>query len=359
MQQEEIFMSWWERFSIGAAERGWLSDSLIRKGIRTLLQQRLNELNQTYQGPEESQKKVFQQFVEEVSSSPIAVSTSEANQQHYEVPSSFFQWVLGTHLKYSSALWDKGASTLTEAEENMLDTVCQRAKIEDGMNILDLGCGWGSLSLWMARKFPNSQILGISNSQSQQDFIKSRCKDLDISNLKLEKCDINDFKTTKTWDRIVSIEMLEHVRNHRGLFKSMKEWVTPTGLMFIHVFCHHRYPYLFEDQGDHNWMGRYFFTGGMMPSCNYLTDCQDHWKIQDKWTVNGTNYQKTADAWLANTDARKQDIIPLFSKVYGDQDAQKWFHRWRLFFLACSELFGYKNGKEWLVGHYLFGSQDK
>lgn len=328
---------------LSLAERGWLPTPLERAGIRGLLRQRIADL-----GDEKSEEHLIAKLLR----SPVALETNTANEQHYELPPEFFEIVLGPFLKYSSALWPDGVEELGEAEERMLEITCERADLADGQDILELGCGWGSLSLFMARRYPNSRIVVVSNSAPQRRFIEARAP----GNLSVITADMNDFTTEEKFDRVVSIEMFEHMRNYGELFKRIAGWQKPDGKLFVHVFCHKSRSYEFETEGAGNWMGRYFFTAGLMPSFDLLTRFDDLFELDERWPVSGKHYQLTAAAWRENIERNKHAVVKVFHKVYGS-DAKKWYHRWRLFFLACEELFGYRGGDEWLVGHYRFATR--
>ena len=334
---------------ISLIERGWVPDYLIRTGIRQLLRKRLfdekNNLNK---------KDHFNSFVSTLCSRPIAVDTSKANDQHYELPPTFFNLILGKYNKYSSCYWGDGATSLDEAEASSLKITCERAELSDDMDILELGCGWGSLSLWIAEKYPNSRITSISNSNQQREFINRAAKLKNLNNLTVVTCDINSFNAETKFDRVVSVEMFEHMQNYERLMENISSWLKINGKLFVHIFCHQRFAYFFSTEGSDNWMGRYFFTGGLMPSEDLLLKFQKNISLDNQWRWNGRHYKLTSNAWLKNMDREKINILPILEKVYGRNERNIWFQRWRIFFMACAELFGYNSGNQWLVAHYLF-----
>ena len=341
------------RSLIELVENGRIPDLLTRAGIRLLLLQRLRE--QAQEGPDQEWQAMMT-FVEEMRQSPIALHTQEANEQHYELPPRFFELVLGSHLKYSCCHFPEGVTELEHAEASMLTLTCERAQLQDGQQILELGCGWGSLSLWMAKHYPNSSILAVSNSRPQREFIESRAQELSLTNLSVQTCDMNDFTTEQHFDRVVSVEMFEHMRNWQSLLERISNWLKPEGKLFIHIFSHRRYAYAFSSEGDSNWMGRYFFTGGIMPSNDLLLYFQKDLLLEQHWVLSGVHYQRTADAWLQMMDSQKGEILQTFRDTYG-KDADVWFQRWRMFFLATSEVWGFRGGNEWLISHYLFNNR--
>jgi cyclopropane-fatty-acyl-phospholipid synthase len=333
-------------------EKNLLPDRLIRFGIRRLLAQRIRE--ETQPAPAARQAHLIG-YVADLKTRPIAEDTRAANAQHYEVPTPFYQYCLGKRLKYSGCLYPTGAETLDQAEEAMLGLYAERARLADGQAILELGCGWGSLSLYMAEKFPRAKITGVSNSKTQKEFIDAEARNRGLSNLRIITCDMNVFDLAPgRFDRVVSIEMFEHMKNYQRLLANVAHWLKPGGLLFVHIFTHSRFAYHFVSRGPGDWMSRYFFTGGQMPSHDLLGHFQDDLKLLSDWKVNGTHYQRTAEHWLQNMDRHKAEILPLFADTYGRDQAVKWWAYWRVFYMSCAELWGYRGGEEWLVSHYLF-----
>lgn len=336
---------------IRACEQRYIPDRLIRFGIRNLCKDRLHSLNRN--NPELCLENT-RHFIQQCNELPhLAEKTDEANEQHYELPTQFFKLVLGKYLKYSCCLYPDNTTTLSEAELLTLRLYEERADIHDGQSILDLGCGWGSLSLYLAKKYPKAAITAVSNSVTQREFITKQINTLQLNNLDVITCDVNHFSTDTQFDRIISVEMMEHVKNHHALFNKISSWLKPDGKLFVHIFCHLLASYPFIAVDDSDWMAKYFFTGGIMPADNQFLYCQDHLKLIDHWHLNGQNYERTANAWLNNLDKHRHEIVKLFTQTYG-LDAKIWLQRWRIFFMSCAELFGYANGSEWLVSHYLF-----
>jgi cyclopropane-fatty-acyl-phospholipid synthase len=331
---------------IDIAERGLVPDAVVRAGIRALLRQRLR---QARAAPADAK----QTLMREMSDSVIAENAADANEQHYEVPTAFFRLMLGPRLKYSACNWSSPNQSLGEAEEEMLRLTSARAGIEDGMKILDLGCGWGSLALWLGAHYPRCRVLAVSNSAEQRMHIEAETKRLQLSNVQAQTTDMNSFAPAYKFDRVVSVEMFEHMRNHKALLARLARWLEDEGQLFIHIFCHREYAYFFETDGDNDWMARHFFTGGMMPSVDLIPAVADDLSLARQWDVNGRHYQRTLHAWLARLDRNRSEAVQILRQTYGAQ-AKRQLFRWRLFLLACAELFGFNAGREWYVSHYLF-----
>ena len=331
-------------------DSGLVPEPLLRAGIRAICALRLRQ----ERGTIEHEQARHQAFVDELRGSAIAIATAAANAQHYEVPPAFFEAVLGPHLKYSSCYWPDGVTDLGGAEAAMLALTADRAGLADGQRVLDLGCGWGSLSLWAAARYPHSRITAISNSRPQRAFIEAAAARRGLTNLAVQTADVRTLELAAgSFDRVVSIEMFEHVRNYDRLLARIAHWLAPDGALFVHVFAHSRHAYPFEDAGRSDWMAREFFTGGLMPSAQLLHSFQRDLRITGEWHLAGTHYARTAEAWYANLMAHRRAILAILEAGYG-RDAGKRFERWRVFFLACAELFGYAGGREWIVAHYRF-----
>lgn len=341
---------------INWAERGWVPDWMIRIAIRELLRRRL--IAQSARIPEQSACN-HQRLMRELAGAPIAIDTDAANEQHYEVPAAFFKAVLGPHLKYSSGLWADGTHTLAESEAAMLEATCAFAGLADGQDVLELGCGWGSLSLWMAKHYPDSRITAVSNSNSQREFIEQQAAERGLGNLRVITCDVNALSLeSNAFDRVVSVEMFEHVRNYAQLMQRISDWLRPDGALFVHHFCHRFLAYPFVTAGHGDWMARYFFTGGLMPSADTLLHFQKDLVIDGRHLYSGRHYARTLRAWLDQMDASRAQVMPILKQAYGDE-AKLWWQRWRMFFMACEELFNYQQGNAWLVGHYRFVQRQK
>jgi len=332
-------------------KRDLLPDTVIRFGIRRLLEQRLRA--ETAPTPVE-QRRRLDAFAADLRIQPIAVNTQDSKAQHYEVPTAFYQRVLGPRLKYSCCWFERGNESLAEGEEAMLRLCAERAHLTDGQEILELGCGWGSLSLWLAERYPHSRITGVSHSRTQKEFIDAEARKRGFANLTIITCDMNDFDIgAGRFDRVVSIEMFEHMKNWPRLLASIARWLKSGGLFFLHIFTHSRFAYHFVARDQTDWMSRHFFTGGMMPSDDLVTRFQDDLTLREHWRVNGRHYQRTAELWLENMGRNRCDLFPLLASTYGADQAAKWWVYWRMFFMSCAELFGHRGGEEWLVSHYL------
>ncbi|MBS0263847.1 MAG: class I SAM-dependent methyltransferase [Planctomycetes bacterium] len=334
---------------IGAVERGLVPDFVTRRAMRRLCGERLKEVDLL----------TTAQFQQTLESGPIALVPEKANEQHYELPPDFFAACLGQRRKYSCCLFPTPQTTLDEAEDAALTETCAHAEIEDGQEILELGCGWGSLSLWLAEKYPACRITAVSNSAPQREFITRRAQAQGFTNLRVITADMNAFAPQASapfgarFDRVVSVEMFEHMRNYDLLLERIASWLLPGGKLFVHIFCHRQFCYPFEEQGEANWMGRYFFSGGLMPNETLLHRFERVMSVARRWSWNGTHYARTSAAWLKNLDERRDDVLPILVEAYGPAEARLWFNRWRMFYLAVEELFGYAQGNEWFVSHYL------
>ncbi len=345
-----------KRTAVGVhwVEQGRVPDRVVRLGIQRLLKARLAEL---HDGDAAATAALSEAFVAEMCDAVIAPLPEKANEQHYEVPAAFFAAVLGPHRKYSSCFWPDREATLEHAEAAALQATCERAGVADGQRILELGCGWGSLTLWIAERHPRSSITAISNSCSQREFIAAEVARRGLSNVEVLTRDMNGFDTEQRFDRIVSVEMFEHLRNWPRAFANVARWLAPGGRFFMHVFAHRGAPYPFVERDASDWMSRHFFSGGLMPSDDLALRFQDDLRLLERWRWDGTHYQRTAEAWLRNMDRRRADLMPHFATIYG-ADADVWWMRWRLFFMSVAELFGHAGGQQWWVGHYLFERRD-
>lgn len=339
---------------IELAERGLIPDALIRSGIRRLCAKRVADC---VPHADIARTAAIKRFAEQMRQGPIAPVPEAANEQHYEVPQEFFGYALGHRRKYSGCYWSNDCVSLDEAEDAALKLTCEHAELADGMDILELGCGWGSLTLWMGERYPRSQITAVSNSNSQREHIMAQAKERGLANIEVITCDMNDFETDKRFDRVVSVEMFEHMRNYERLLGRIASWLKPDGKLFIHIFAHQHAAYPFETDGAGNWMGRHFFTGGIMPAQQLIHEFDQDLAVSQEWVWDGTHYQKTSEAWLRNLDRHKSEVTKLFAGSMPIAEAKRMYHRWRIFFLACAECFGYDRGKQWIVAHYLLEPQ--
>jgi len=343
---------------ITLSEKAILPDAVIRAGIRSLCRSRLRDLRA---GSLTDECQSYENHVRMLVQSQIAVQTQAANAQHYEVPPKFFEYALGPNLKYSSCFFPVPSSSLEEAELEALRQTMERAELQDGQEILELGCGWGSLTLAMAKRFPNAKITAISNSAPQRLFIENKAHVLGLTNITVMTYNLANAESLelKQFDRIVSVEMMEHLRNYERFFAKVSSWLKPTGAMFVHIFTHREASYLFETEGEDNWMGRHFFTGGQMPAHTLFSRFQNHLKLKQTWMWSGEHYSLTSEHWLKNLDNNRSAVLQLFRESMAQTEAEILVQRWRMFFMACAELFGYADGKEWGVSHYLFENRRK
>ncbi len=344
--------------AIRLVERGLVPKVLVRRGIRRLLDERLREQERIYGVGRDA---ALGAWIDEMRASPVAPVPELANEQHYEVPPRFFELALGARAKYSSAYYPYADTTLDEAEEHMLALTCSRADLRDGQDVLELGCGWGSLTLWMAERYPRSRITAVSNSVPQREWIEARARERGLENVTILTRDMNAFEAERDFDRIVSVEMFEHMRNWEALLARVAGWLRPDGRLFLHVFAHKLYAYPFEVRDETDWMSRHFFSGGMMPTPDLLDRLDVPLAVEERWEVDGTHYARTSEDWLRNLEARRAEVLELFADTYGRGEAEKWYQRWRVFFLSCAELFDYADGSEWIVSHQrlrLAGSGD-
>jgi cyclopropane-fatty-acyl-phospholipid synthase len=339
-------------FALALAESGWLPDPLVRLGIRRRLREQLRQIERMPPDAAAATVAGFQR-------GPVALVPELANRQHYEVDPELFERVLGPHLKYSCGYWPRGGGDLEAAEAAMLALCADRAEVRDGMRVLDLGCGWGSLSLWLAERYPRAQVLAVSNSKRQRDFILERARRRGLANLEVETADANRFEPEGRFDRVVSVEMFEHMRNWRALLARIERWLAPGGKLFVHVFCHRAATYAFDAGGSDDWMARHFFSGGIMPSQELLPQVATGLALEARWRVSGEHYRRTCEAWLARLDRERERVHPALERTYGRDAAALWLRRWRLFFLACAELFGFRRGEEWFVAHYRLARREE
>lgn len=338
------------QLGIEAVERGWVPDAVTRAAVRRLCRRRLRD---EILAARDSTSLRQAKFLESLRTGPIATLTEKANEQHYTLPPEFFSEVLGPQRKYSCCYFSHADATLAEAEAEALAMTADRAELADGQEILELGCGWGSFTLWAAARFPHSRITAVSNSSDQRRFIERLAAERGLKNVTVVTADMNDFAAERRFDRVVSVEMFEHMRNYDLLLERIAGWLQPTGKLFVHLFCHRELAYPFADEQDDDWMGRHFFGGGMMPAAATLPTFARHLQVVRQHHWSGTHYQRTAEAWLVNLDMRHESVQRILSQVYGRGEAARRLRRWRIFFLSVAELFGYAGGDEWFVSHYL------
>lgn len=339
--------AWWEPL----IDRGVLPDRALRLVVAARVRRKLAVERR---GSVDDRSVRQREFIEARTKGPVTRNVDDANRQHYEVPTAFFQEVLGPRLKYSSMIWPDGVEALADAEDATLELTAARAQLADGQRILELGCGWGSLSLWMAERFPRSEIVAVSNSSTQRAHIEAAASKRGLDNLTVVTADVGDFEPSTTFDRIVSVEMLEHVNNHAEMMSRIATWLEPDGRLFAHIFAHRDTGWAFDDTATNDWIGRYFFSGGVMPSDDLLPTVATDLVLVDHWRHSGTHYERTLNAWLARMDERRDEVMEILADTYGADEAMAWFHRWRLFFIASAELWGARRGEEFLVSHYLF-----
>lgn len=330
--------------TVQAFEGAPIPDVMRRAAIELLVANARRQLGQAGPGAETA-------FAQDMAQRPIAEHAAAANDQHYELPAAFFETVLGPQLKYSSCLYGRGVEDLAAAEENALSETAEHAGLADGQEILELGCGWGSLTLWMARALPNARITAVSNSASQGAFIRGRANALGLANVTVVTADMNVFETPGVFDRVVSVEMFEHMANWRALLTRVRGWLKPEGRAFIHVFTHRTTPYRFDVNDEADWIAQHFFSGGVMPSHGLMAQFPDLFEVEADWRWSGQHYQRTALHWLENFDRHDTALREVLAEVYGDA-SPLWRRRWRLFFLATAGLFGHRDGQEWGVSHY-------
>lgn len=342
--------AWYEPLLDG----GYIPIPVLRRGIRAQLAVRKQEITFPDVGAALAHKL---SFVEDLKKRPIAINTEDANKQHYEVATEFIQMCLGPRMKYSCCLYPTGRETLAEAEELMLASYVEKAGLKPGMKILDLGCGWGSLSLYLAQHLPTCEITALSNSRTQKVFIDAAAKERGFTNLTVVTGDVKEYNfPAASFDRVMSVEMFEHMKNYAFLLAKVSEWLRPEGKLFVHIFCHKDQPYDYLETDG--WMSQYFFAGGTMPSSDLFLYFQDHLTVENHWAINGKHYSRTCEDWLKLQLSHKREAEPFLAQTYGKGQVTRWYNRWIVFYLACSELFNYNDGNEWYVTHMLMKKKE-
>jgi cyclopropane-fatty-acyl-phospholipid synthase len=326
-------------------------DWLTRLGLRIILRR---STRQRYRSSIEERDAQRRDLIQKLKRSPIATHPNDANRQHYRVPPAFFELVLGRRLKYSCCHWPKGIRTLDEAEDAMLSLSCRRARLRDDLDVLDLGCGWGSLSLWIAEHYPACRVTSVSNSPEQITYIEKRCRERGYDNVETLVADVNHLRIDRRFDRIMSIEMFEHMKNYERLMGRIASILKPGGMLFVHVFSHREFAFEFEEDDPNDWMAQTFFSGGTMPSDDLLLHFQRDLHLIDHWRLSGAHYAKTLRAWLEKLDRHKPDVRNVLRQAYGPDHETEWLVNWRLFFMACEETWALRGGREYIVSHYLF-----
>jgi cyclopropane-fatty-acyl-phospholipid synthase len=343
---------WYETF----LTHGIIPESLIRLFLKLFYEIRFRRVPKDVNEVQHH----LTEFISKLNQEPIAISTDQANEQHYELPTAFFKLILGKYMKYSCGYWNLPLKRecfeeqLTESEERMLKLTCERAKINNGDNILDLGCGWGSLSTFIKDNYEDTRITAVSNSSTQKQYIQSIIRTRDIEDLNVITANIADLELDKDFDVIISVEMFEHMRNYKKLLKKLGGFLKPNGRLFIHIFTDKNYPYFFEMDSKRSWMTKYFFRGGIMPSSNLLLYFQDDFLIEHLWKVSGIHYKYTLNSWLWKMKANRCKIQSILAETYGKKHCRKWWNYWKLFFISLAEVFGSKDGNQRFISHYLF-----
>ncbi|HOY69043.1 MAG TPA: class I SAM-dependent methyltransferase [Candidatus Ozemobacteraceae bacterium] len=344
-------MSLLSRIAMRLVETGFMPDILVRLGLRTL---NWAKLYREHRGDLESRSETFRTLLSRLKLSPIAVSEEQNRRNHFEVPPEFFGCVLGTRLRFTCCYFPFGSESLDDAEESMLRLTAERARLANGQKILDLSCGWGDLTLWMAERFPDAQITAVTRSVAQCRHVTRLARQRDLRNVEVTTSDIAHYCSPRKFDRIIATETLERCRNYQELMHRIAGWLEKDGLFFVQMFMHRELAYVYDSISDDDWMGKRFFTGGLMPSDDLLLHFQDEMAITDHWRLSGRHYAMTAEHWLQRLDAARAELLPLLEETYGKTRGMLWFRRWRVFFLSIAEMFDCWGGEEWGVSQYLF-----